>query len=616
MSEQTETTQKLVRYIVTFENTAFETQTVERCELPSILNFTLNSDNESYSVSVLSKDDCINVIIPDTYNDLPVTSVSDYAFEECTSLTSITIPDSVTSIGFEAFYGCYRLVEVINKSSLNITLGSSNNGYVAYYAKQVITDEKDSKLSKDENGFVTYNDGTDIWLISYEGSENNLTIPNNITKINQCVFFNCSSLTSITIPNSVTSIGSSAFYNCSSLNYNEYDNALYLGNDDNQYLFLIKAKSTDITSCNINENCRFIYSSAFYNCSSLTSITIPDSVTSIGDWAFSGFTSLTSITIPDSVTSMGERAFSGCTSLTSIIIPNSVTSIGEYAFYGCTSLTSITIPNSVTSIGSSAFHGCTSLTSITIPDSVTSIEWDAFYNCHIKEATIPVFASTYIKNSELEKVVITSGDSIPNSAFHSCTSLTSITIPDSVTSIGSSAFYGCTSLTSITIPDSVTSIGSSAFYGCYRLVEVINKSSLNITSGSINNGYVAYYAKKVITDEKDSKLSKDENGFVTYNDGTDIWLISYEGSENNLTIPNNITKINQYVFYNCSSPTSITIPDSVTSIGYEAFYNCSSLESITFNGTMEEWNNITKGSSWKLNVPATKVTCTDGEISL
>ena len=139
----------------------------------------------------------------------------------------------------------------------------------------------------------------------------------------------------------MTSIGYSAFDGCNSLKYNEYDNAYYLGNDTNKYVVLIKAKSNDITSCKINDNCKLICSGAFENCSSLVSVTIPDSVTSIDSLAFKGCSNLTNVTIGSRVTNIGSFAFENCSSLTSVTIPNSVTTIGYSAFKNCSKLKTI-----------------------------------------------------------------------------------------------------------------------------------------------------------------------------------------------------------------------------------------------------------------------------------
>ena len=250
------------------------------------------------------------------------------------------------------------------------------------------------------------------------------------------------------------------------------------------------------------------------------------------------------------------------------IIPSdgSVTFIGDYAFYGCGGLTSVTIPNSVTSIGYRAFRYCIGLISVTIPDSVTSIGGGAFYNC-----------------SGLTSVTIgNSVTSIGSSAFYNCRGLTSVTIPDSVTSIGDYAFYGCSGLTSVTIGNSVASIGEWAFYGCCKLVEVINKSGLNITKGSSDNGYIAYYALNVNKDGTSNIVNKDGYLFYTYDNVN--YLLGYVGSNTDLTLPDDHNrqnyKIYKYAFRYCSGLTSVTIGNRVTSIGSSAFSGCSGIESL------------------------------------
>ena len=250
--------------------------------------------------------------------DAPVTSIGDWAFYNCTSLTSVNIPDSITSIEEYAFSGCTSL------QSITIPDSVTSIGKEAFNRCNSLTSVTigNSVTSIETSAF-------------YEcTSLKSITIPDSVTSIGDFAFDSCHSLTSITIPDSVTSIGKYAFFGCTSL-----------------------------TSVTIGNGVTSIGEAAFYECTKLTSITIPDSVTSIGDNAFQSCTSLTSVTISNGVTSIGNQAFAYCTSLTSVTIPDSVTSI-EYGAFAYTSLTSVTIPDRVTSIGEFAFYECTSLTSV------------------------------------------------------------------------------------------------------------------------------------------------------------------------------------------------------------------------------------------------------------
>ena len=477
-----------------------------------------------------------SIKIPDS-----VTSIESYAFLDCYKLSDLSIGNKVKSIGYEAFYYCRSL------TSITIPDSVTNIGYYAFFGCTALTSVT-IPVSVTSIGSSTFSGCTALTSI---------TIPASVTSIGNSAFYGCTALTNVTIPASVTSIGNEVFESCDSLERIDVDknNMKYSSKDgilfDKYKLTIIKYPSNkrDITEYVIPKTVNNISEKAFCKCTALINVTIPDSVTSIGSDAFYGCTALTNIVIPNNVTSIESYVFSGCTSLTNVIIPDSVTNIENNAFRGCTSLTNIVIPNNVTSIESYVFSGCTSLTNIVIPDSVTSIGSYAFSGC-----------------TSLTNIVIPdSVTSIGSSAFSGCTSLTNIVIPDSVTSIGSYAFYGCTSLTSIVIPDSVTSIGSSVFYGCALL------TSVTIPDSVTNIGGNAFYGCTSLTNMTipDSVTSIGSNAF------------SGCTSLTNMTIPDSVTSIGSYAFYGCTALTSVTIPDSVTSIGNSAFYGCTSLINIT-----------------------------------
>ena len=344
-----------------------------------------------------------SITIPDS-----VTSIGEWAFLGCSSLTNITIPNSVTSIGDRAFYNCSSLTSInVSENNKNycsvdgVLFNKDKTELIQYPRKKEGTNYKipNSVTSIGYNAFYGCSSLTSITIPNgvtsigdyafYEcDSLTSITIPNGVTSIEYSAFYGCSSLTNITILGSVTSIGDYAFFSCSSLTSITIPEGVTSIGDGAFY------ECDSLTSITIPNGVTSIGNKAFRECSSLTSITIPEEVTSIGNEAFRDCSSLTSINVSE--TNKNYSSVDGVlfnkdkTELiqypikkegTSYKIPNSVTSIGDRAFYNCGSLTSITIPEGVTGIGTGAFYECDSLTSITIPNGVTSIGDFAFKEC-------------------------------------------------------------------------------------------------------------------------------------------------------------------------------------------------------------------------------------------
>ena len=377
----------------------------------------------------------------------------------------------------------------------------------------------------------------------------------------------------------------------------------------------------------INEGATNIGNHIFHSCFSIKSITIPNSVTSIGNAAFYYVTGLSSLTIPNSVSNICDSAFYTCKGLTSIDIPNSVTSIGSKAFMYCENLTSVTIGNNVTNIGGHAFYG-TVLTSVTIPNSVTSIG-DYVFGSGGKLETInvdtgnPNYCSIdgVLFSKDQTRIIKLPGTrtgqySIPNGvthiekgAFYNNTGLTSVDIPNSVTSIGDNAFYG-TGLTSVTIPNSVTSIGKHAFHDCSKLKSAIlsnqitsfeygtfefctQLSSIEIPNGVINIGEAVFTGCSRLSSViiPNSVTTIDINAFsscgltsvIIPGSVTNMGNAAFQNNKalTSVTIENGVTSIGNSAFYGCNSLASVTIPNGVTSIGGNAFSDCYGLTSVT-----------------------------------
>lgn len=533
-----------------------------------------------------------------TYNgkDYKVTAIGENAFRDCSSLTSVVIPNSVTTIDGSAFNGCSNLI------SVNIPDGVTSIGTYTFYGCCGLT------------SVIIPNSVTEIRLKAFYGctSLTSITIPNSVTTIGEEAFKNCSGLTSVIIPNRVTSIGNYAFSGCRGLS------SIYV------------LGSPSKIGYSIFENCDNI-KDVIFDCKTVTSILnglkspqyitlriiLKEGVETINSWAFSGLTNLSCITIPNSVTAIGERAFDDCCSLTSVIIPNSVTKLGDYVFAGCSSLISVTIGNNVPSIYSGTFLGCKGLTSLTIGSKVTYIGSNISTDTNLKKViwltnTPPTgyenvkgdinyvkdnqysllkntvvyeFLSSLFEVNGIKYVPVTlsdyvcdaidcvydesSADTKISSSFnyenetmnvrfiqpylaYNNIFINSLAL-DNDGEIPTCAFANCNKIKSVTLGDKLNSIGSFAFYNC----KYLNTVSLGNNITSI--------------------------GYSAFNNCLSLGYIA---------IPDAVKLIGEYAFSNCTSLVSATIGDGITSIGEYAFNNCTSLISAVMGdggGTINDY---------------------------
>ncbi len=535
-----------------------------------------------------------NVYIP-----YGVTAIGDEVFRN-KEMVSVTIPDSVKSIGAEAFRWCRALTAVTIPGSVE-SIGEDAFSWCRVLTTVIISD--------------------------------------GVSSIGKSAFANCDALTEVTIPGSVESIGEDAFRGCSALTAVAIDGATSIGDGAFRWCRAL----TEVT---ISDGVSSIGKSAFDGCEVLTTVTIPDSVKNIGEEAFSWCKALTMVTIGNGVVNIGKDAFSGCEELTTITIPAGTTQIDSNPFTFCPSLTDIVveegngsfcvmgghlvncktqslvvgcgdtpIPGNVIRIGESAFQGCETITGATIPDGVMSIGEYAFYECDdLAEVSIPasvteiqgnpfvccgsltklVVSETnptfYVRDGRLinreTKTLVTGRGNAPipddgsvtaigESAFDSCEALNDLIIPEGVTRIGDYAFSDCRALASVTNPDSVESIGESAFSECEALVEVSIPGSVE----SIGESAFSYCKGMTAVTIGDSVK---HIGLAAFNCCEALTEVS---------IPGSVESIGEYAFSECKALSAVTIGDGVTSIGKMAFSDCKALTTLAIPASVKSIGN-------------------------
>ncbi len=673
-----------------------------------------------------------NLVIPSTVtyqNDTySVIEIDSYTFMDQTLLTSVEIPGSVTTIGYDAFKNCTGLTGTltIGENITSVNGGAFNNtGYsvLNYNARRMCTNENGDvcnyaapspDFNNEENGWLGYcnqlttiNIGEQVEVIParafcYCRFVGTLTIPNSVTKIGPNAFFHCQQLTgTLTIPESVLRIGNGAFCFCAGLTGLSFNATNFQGDESCFYGFPSQAsgENTWFGSCpllktlTIGSNVQTITNYLFQGCHFEGAINIPNSVTTVGSEAFKNCTGITSVTIGEGVTSISGGAFgnctslatvnynaincngfgthsntdnnvfSGCTSLTTLNIGNQVEVIPENAFAFCSFTGAINIPNSVTQLGGSAFYKCTHVTSVTIGEGLvnclgTYMGYGMFRGCtslasvtyNAINCTNWVNYNTWTDCSALNSLTIGSKvQSIPAGIFKDCSFSGCLTLPNTLLTIGDNAFQNCSGFTGdLIIPDNVTTIGGNAFNGCSgftgdltigNAVETIGEYAFanctglqgTLTIGESFNHFVGTWGKAFDNCSGLTVLNYNATNatlggwywlnnctsLTTLNIGSNVQTIPAEtfkdlNFKNNIVIPNSVTTIGNNAFHNCDRIKSITIGEGVTTMAGSAIYNCDSLTTVHYNAINCNVGNTSVGNGWLNDCPRA-TTLTIGE---
>lgn len=506
-----------------------------------------------------------------------------FVFYDAKKLSTISLPEGLTSIGERSFYMAgttagYEMTSITIPASVT-TLG--NRVFLDCRNLQSVNFAPSSQLNS-----IDYGCFSNCYALT------SITIPSGVTTLPKELFLECRSLETYTIPSTVTTLSDSIFKGCTSLKNITIPSSI---TDTNLKAYMF-SNCSELTTVTINANSyNEISSEAFYGCTKLENISLPSTIKYIRSRAFERCSALTQIKIPAAVEQIDSNAFKSCTNLSAVTFEGtpSITSIGDYAFEECTSLGAFTIPSTVTKLGTGTFKRCESLSTVVLPSGITSINDSLFYGCKgFKTYEVPktitsigdyafcecteLTSVSYAKNSDGSTNIEKFGGNI----FKGCSKLTSVEIPSNtkVQYLNSNLFYGCSLLTNITIPSNILYIRDNAFYG--TAIE-----SISIPAGVKELGTGAFNACKklaAINVDEENTVFYSKNGIVFKKSDNSVYLFPYNFGSGEAVIPSELTTIKKAYFNGNKAITSVTIPATVTEIEESAFENCEALESVTF----------------------------------
>ena len=574
------------------------------------LRYTLNTDGTATVSSCLYLSTS-EITIPQTVNDgtqdYTVTKIGDSAFYGKSFVTSVTFPSTLTTFGRYSFSrtGLTSVVIPEGVTTLTFELFSYCDQLTSVTIPEGVTTMERGVFYDDDllNGVVLPSTLTTIGYHAFGRciGLTAITIPANVSIIDEYAFQYCSNLATIDLkPQTMTTIGQNAFDSCEKLTaFHVPEGITTLGEGVFYGCKAMQELSLPSTLTTIGRN-------AFGRCIGLTAITIPANVSIIDEYAFQYCSNLATIDLkPQTMTTIGQNAFDSCEKLTAFHVPEGITTLGQDVFYGCKAMQELSLPSTLTSIGNRTFYNCISLPSVTIPEGVTTIGNEAFRNCKLigGDITLPAaltslgsYAFAGCENVESVTFLGNNDVTMPGeSQFSSMKKLKSVKLPDNLSTITRSMFYGCNQLQSIDLSRlPATVISPYAFHQCKALASV----QLPPATATIGDEAFVYCENLTAISFPSTLKSIGRNAFdnnnltsLQLNNGLEtIGNYAFSGSKDlsasPVVIPQSVTSIGDNAFYNCDQMTSFTFPESLTTLGTYVLAYCDNLQTVVFPRNM------------------------------